>query len=231
MIKAILFDKDGTLIDFEATFAPATANVIEALAEGQPDKMAALADAVDFDLEGLVISPGSQLVAGSLDNIVSCWTPHMPEDHAALLARVDALYVQNSLESLAPVDRLTETLGTLMSRSLQLGVATNDSHQAAHAHLDQLSIAHMFGFVVGFDSGFGEKPQPGMVEAFINHCGLSPDEIAMVGDSVHDCAAGRAAGAVAIGLTTGLATQDDLAPHADHILPALSDLPELIDRM
>ena len=103
-IKAILFDKDGTLLDFDATFAPATARVLADLANGDEHRLQELAAAVDFDLTSETIKPGSVLVAGSLENICEVLLPLMGGDLSSALEQVDALYVKYSLVSLAPFD-------------------------------------------------------------------------------------------------------------------------------
>ena len=231
-IKAILFDKDGTLVDFDATFAPATAKVLAELADGDQSRVRELAAAVDFDLATETIRPGSVLVAGSLENICEELLPFLGDfDLPAALERIDALYVKYSLESLAPFEFLESSLDELSERGMQLGVATNDSEVAALAHLDQIGITERFCFVVGFDSGHGEKPAPGMVTAFIEHLGLAPHEVMMVGDSPHDCRAGRAAGAMAVGVTSGGATAEQLAPFADHVVGSIADLSGLLGKL
>jgi hypothetical protein len=63
----------------------------------------------------------------------------------------------------------------------------------------------IFDFVAGCDSGFGAKPDPGMCLAFAAHLGHAPDTILMVGDSLHDLTAGRAAGMRTVGVLTGIA--------------------------
>ena len=228
-IKAILFDKDGTLLDFNATFAPATAKVLASLADGDENRTAQMANAVDFDLPGGTIIAGSVLVAGSLENIAECLLPHTDHSNlAAYLEQVDALYVQYSLESLAAFPFLESALDDLAAMNLTLGVATNDSGEGAHAHLDQMGIADHFGFIAGFDSGYGEKPEPGMVSAFIDHLELAASQVMMVGDSPHDLKAGRAAGAIAVGVASGGATAEELAPLADHVVEDISNLAGLV---
>jgi len=232
MIKAILFDKDGTLIDFTATFAPATKAVIERLAGGSPQTARRMAKAVDFDMEALVIADDAVLIAGSLANIADCWFEFADDDdEEEFLRKVDRLYIEHSLQSLVPFPSLEPTLKMLQSKGLGLGIATNDSEQAARSHMQQLGIEASFDFIAGFDSGHGEKPAPGMVTAFAKHSSLPPARVAMVGDSVHDCNAGRAAGACVVAVTSGLANFDDLQPHADHVISGIAQLPMLIDQL
>ena len=83
-------------------------------------------------------------------------------------------------------------------------------------------------FVAGYDSGHGAKPAPGMVQAFAREIGADPSEIALVGDTLHDLDCARAAGAVAIAVLSGVATREDLAPHADYVIADIGELPGLL---
>ena len=231
-IKAILFDKDGTLIDFNATFAPATALVIRELAAGDEEKARRLAKAVEFDLDKEEIDSNSVLVAGSLENITAQWADSVVgnslEDQTAV---VDALYVKYSIETVQAFPWLLSTLDALRADNLPLGIATNDSETAAKAHMARLELTDRFTHIFGYDSGHGAKPDPGMVTAFAEALSLPPKAVMMVGDSSFDLKAGRAAGAVAVGVTSGHYGEDILAPHADHVLPDISALPALVRQL
>jgi phosphoglycolate phosphatase len=72
------------------------------------------------------------------------------------------------------------------------------------------------GFIAGYDSGHGPKPEPGMLLAFALHLGLHPSQIAMVGDNGHDMEMAGAAGAgAAIGVLSGTGTRQTLEALAD----------------
>ena len=58
--------------------------------------------------------------------------------------------------------------------------------------------------------------------------------MALIGDTLHDLRAARAAGVVSIAVLTGptrAAARPDLEPHADHVIDSIADLPALLDRL
>lgn len=228
-ISAILFDKDGTLLDFDATFGPATAMVLQDLAGGSRQQLTAMAEAVGFDTVTCAFAPGSMLVSESLAVIADRLFPHAAENSTeALNRRIDELYEKHSLDTLTAFSCLDATLNHLQDMELPLGVATNDSYRTAKAHLGRLDVLAHFCFIAGYDSGHGEKPDPGMVLAFAEHLKLPPNEILMVGDSRHDCEAARAAGAIAVAVTGANGQNAQLTKFADHVMPDISTLPELV---
>src|SRR5690606_39030231 len=126
--------------------------------------------------------------------------------------------------------RLAESVAALRQRGLLLGVATNDSEDSAYGSLEPFGVLEHFCYVVGFDSGHGAKPGPGMVEGFCAATGLAPAAVAVVGDSRHDIEMGRRAGAgLLVGVLTGTSGRDDLAPHAHHVLESIVELEALLD--
>ena len=129
-----------------------------------------------------------------------------------------------------PSHHLTR-LDALRARGLRLGVATNDAEIPARAHLDAAGVTDRFDFIAGSDSGHGGKPAPGQLLAFCATVGLPPSDVIMVGDSLHDLHAGRAAGMRSIAVLTGMATEADLAPHATTVLPDIGALPGWLDTL
>ena len=98
------------------------------------------------------------------------------DDADVFLERLNQMYVQYSLESIAPFDCLVPTLDRLAAMKLPLGIATNDSESAARAHMERLELLEPFCYIAGYDSGYGEKPGPGMVTGYADHLGLSAEE-------------------------------------------------------
>ena len=227
VIEAILFDKDGTLFDFHATWSSWAEAVIENLAAGSEATRQALAKEVRFDLDAGRFASDSPVIAGTHLEAATCLARALPgRTPEALAAELIDSAARAPLVEAAP---LKELLGDLSARGLALGVMTNDSAAVAEAHLATAGIREMFAFVAGYDSGFGAKPDPAPLLAFADAVAIAPERILMVGDSTHDLHAGRAAGMKTAGVLTGPAGEAELAPHADIVLPSIAALPDALD--
>ena len=226
-IKGIIFDKDGTLFDFTATWGAWCRNFIAELAGGNATLMARLADVLGYDLARSVIWPDAIVIAQTNAEIAARIGPLFPNlNQSAILARMDAHAVGLVQVQAAP---LAPLLLALRARGLALGIVTNDSEKSARAHVSAINVAQYFDFIAGYDSGHGGKPAPGPLLAFAEICGIDPAHCIMVGDSEHDLVAGRAAGMRSVGVLTGIADRAALAPHADVVLTSIAALPEWLD--
>ncbi|MCA0847273.1 HAD family hydrolase [Salipiger thiooxidans] len=220
---AVLFDKDGTLFEFGATWDAWGRAALEHFSDGDPEALRALAEVSRFDLVRGSFRADSPVIAGTNREAAECL--------ASALPGLDADVVEAHMALTAAEAPLVEAvpLGPLMARldgmGLPLGVMTNDAERSARAHLRSAGIESAFRFIAGFDSGHGAKPDPRPLLAFAEAVGLAPARIVMVGDSPHDLSAGRAAGMQTVGVTTGPIPAEALVPLADAVLPDIGHLP------
>jgi len=221
-IKAVLFDKDGTLFDFYATWGVWAKDLLLEESAGDADLAARMGAAIGYDYHAGKFAKDSMVIFDTPPDIAAALLPFFEGQSVEMLT--DRLNTAAAKVPMVEAVPLIPLLLELESRGLKLGVATNDGEMPTRAHLEASGIAGMFDFIVGSDSGFGGKPAPGMQNAFAEHLGLEGGQIAMVGDSVHDLVAGRAAGMVTVAVLTGVADQDELAPYADVVLPDVGHL-------
>lgn len=222
-VDALIFDKDGTLFDYHATWSVALGGLIDDLSGGDATIRTRLADVMDFDLDAGQFRPTSPIIA--------CTNREAAEVIAQALPGRDVDALEEHLEDfaaeapLAPAVPLQPLMQDFREMALKLGVMTNDSERGARANLRHARVHDMFDMIVGFDSGFGAKPFPDPLLAMASHMGIAPDRCAMVGDSTHDLIAGRAAGMHTIAVLTGVAEIDELRPHADVVLRDIGEIP------
>ena len=222
-LKAVLFDKDGTLFDFHTTWSHWAHEVLHDLAAGDAALVARLAETVDYDLAARRFRPTSPVIAGTNREAAECLASALPGRDVAAIE--DHLMLSAAQAPLAPAVPLGPFLDGLRAQGLRLGVMTNDTEYGARAHLTAAGVLERFDFVAGFDSGHGAKPAAEPLLAFARAVKVDPARVVMVGDSTHDLIAGRRAGMACIGVLTGTALAGDLAPHADAVLPDIGHLP------
>jgi phosphoglycolate phosphatase len=224
-VRAVLFDKDGTLIDFEKTWFPANHAVLVALAAGDADRLERLEEAAGFDSVRRSFTAASEMIAGSTADfgpLLAAAVPCPYDD--AFLAALDAMIEREGLASTCAIGEPAMVCAALADAGLVLGLATNGPSRLAEDHSRLLGIRDRLAFVCGYDSGFGRKPGPGMVHGFCAATGVAPAHVAVVGDTLHDMHMAKAAGSVAVAVPSGLTPAGVLSPHADLVVADLDDL-------
>ncbi len=225
-VKALLFDKDGTLVHFDRTWGPAAGAVMRTLAGADAAALHRLEAVSAYLPDEERFLPSSPLVAGSSAHYGPAWAHALGRAaDAAFLSEIDHLFAREGLRSLTPLGRPRDMLAHFHRRGVRLALVTNDAEANARLQADALGLTPFLELVHGYDSGFGSKPGPGMVSAAIARFGIAPGAAAVVGDSAHDLAAAKAAGARFILVRTGPAPIDDLLAAADLVVDSIDDLP------
>lgn len=227
-IAGVLFDKDGTLLDFQRTWAPLGRRLIDQLSAGDAALAARLAAGAGFDIDRDQYLPHSPLASGDGGALIRAWAAALPDQTEASLKALIAKGALGVIEGgLVPaVADLGGLLRRLKGAGLTLGLATHDLSLSAKAQLQRLGLADLFSFIAGADSGHGLKPDPAMLTAFCAASGLDPGAVAVVGDSAIDLEMGRRGGAgLVAAVLTGPAPRAALAPLADVVLDDIDALP------
>ena len=229
-IKAILFDKDGTLFHYTATWGAWARRTLLHLTKGDEDLARRMGWEVGYRWDSDDFISGSPVVHGEIEEIKGIWQSAVPDLSGDEIVEIALHYTQN-LEAV-PVGDLNAILQELTEAGYVLGVATNDFEDGAHQQLGEHSASHHFAFIAGYDSGYGAKPEPGQILGFAEHVGVPPHEVAMVGDSTHDLHAGaNARVGLKVGVLTGPAVEADIAPASDVVLPDISHLAGYLSRL
>ena len=225
-IRGILFDKDGTLLDFDATWLPAYRRGAEAVAGLAGEVRAeSLLAAGGFDAASGRCAPRSVLAAGTNREIAEVWARLCALDVDVVARAIEREFFDAAGRDAVPVTDLDAFFADLAARGFVLGVATMDGEAAARTALDRLGAGRHLAFLCGGDSGWGTKPGPGMVHAFLAAIGLRAGEVMVVGDTPHDMEMGRAAGVGhRVAVLTGAGSRATLEPLADHVLASIEAL-------
>ncbi|MBS0374690.1 MAG: phosphoglycolate phosphatase [Proteobacteria bacterium] len=219
-LRAVLFDLDGTLLDTAGDIALALNRSL--IATG---RSAVAADAV----RGWVGQGAEVLVQRALRSFGAKATP---VDVAALLSAflLHYAHLQQAGESTAtPYPGAEFALRTLRSGRLRVAVVTNKPYALATAALECAGLARLIDAVVGGDTCQQRKPDPGPLDHACWLLGVRASEAVMVGDSLNDVTAARAAGMPVVcvphGYREGLSAAE--LP-CDRLVTGLEELPEAL---
>ena len=225
-IKGLLFDKDGTLFDFEKTWNSWTSRVLCEVSEQSDVSIDKLAESIDFDLKTGKLLPQSIVIAGTHRQVTAALHSKLPNwNFDNLDSYLLEIVIETPQYEVVPLQRLFQNL---KSQGFSLGVMTNDAEKGAQAHLAAVGILDLLDFLAGSDTGYGCKPAPEPLLAFAETTNLKPDEIAMIGDSLHDLHAADAAGMLRVAVLTGPATESQLENYADIVLSSIAELSHLL---
>ena len=227
----VLFDKDGTLLDFNRTWLPIYLHAASEFAQGDSLLAAALLDRHGFDPERKRFLGGSLLAAGNNHQIANAWAEQLQQTDQVeeFSLRLNEIFHEQGAIQATPVDRLGPTLRHLKLSGMRLGVATADSYQGIINTLQSFDVLEEFDFLAGYDSGHGVKPEAGMVLAFCEQLGLACSDVIVVGDNRHDIEMGRNARAgLCVGVLTGTSERSELESIADVVLDDISALPDYL---
>lgn len=218
-IRAVLFDMDGTLVD---TLPDIAAAVNAALAEL---KLRAL-DPVRI---ATLIGNGPRILSRRALDLQETLSADQRE---RLVAPLLEGYARNYAVQAGTLGRVfpgtLEGLRELSAAGFKLGVVTNALQHLAETVLARFAIAPLLQVVVGGDRVVRHKPHPEPLWQACNALDVGPHETLMVGDSINDVAAARAAGCEVVCLPHGYDQGQPVDELGCDVLAALTALPAWI---
>jgi phosphoglycolate phosphatase len=224
-ITAVLFDKDGTLLDYQRSWGPINRRAAMIAANGDEAFAARLMRHGGMDPESGITFADGLLAAATAREIATAWVAEgAPFSADTLTALLDEEF-RNSVGNVVPVTDLSALFARLKARGLFLGIASSDGAAAIEKTVERFGLRPHVDFIAGYDSGHGVKPGGGMVTAFCAHTGVAPAAVAVVGDNGHDMEMAHAGGAgLRIGVLTGTGTRESLAPLSHMVLGSIDEL-------
>lgn len=189
---AVLFDLDGTLIDSIQLIVEAAEHAFRGRAGRAPTRAEWVA--------GIGTPLVTQLREFAADEA----------DLGRLLAGYRTYQQMHHDRLTRCFDGIVEVIGQLRARGHPLGIVTSKVDASARRSLEHVGLLPLMDVIVGADACTRHKPDPEPVRLALGMLGHSPREAVYVGDTVHDMAAGRAAGVHTIGVTWGACTREQL---------------------
>ncbi|MBN2652714.1 MAG: HAD family hydrolase [Spirochaetales bacterium] len=243
-IKAVAFDKDGTLLDFHFLWV----NLLEALVGQLIQKFELDSDAGDIrakvfgniGIKDGVIDPlgvyGKGTERDIFNAIYSGFKSHMnncsPQEFGGLvkLHTTDLLADMTSRVRAVEGGDVVELFGRLKDAGYIVGVVTNDSYKTGKVSLAGLGLDAdgLDFFYTGNMKNLQPKPSPQIIEDMMARFNLEASEIMVVGDTPCDMDFAKNGNSWAVGVLTGVATEKDLSK-ADFIVKNAYAVEELLN--
>ncbi len=220
-IRAVVFDLDGTLTDFNIDYRTVRADARSFLIKkGLPASILSTNESI-FEMlkkaEIFLKNNGKSSAAKEISNTVL------------------AIAERYELEAAKETDLLPgvpETLKTLKKKGLKMGLFTINSEKSTNYILKRFRIASFFDAVIPRDKVKYVKPNVEHLETVLKILEAEPDEAIVVGDGSNDMRCAHELNAVAVGLSTGFSSLKDLIAYgANYIITSLTDLPTLIEEV
>lgn len=228
--QAIIFDKDGTLIDFDAMWGGWVVYLAEQLrlVSGM-DVRQALCLAMGFDEANkkvlahgkLAATPMAQLYCLTVEVMQSLGLSGVEAEHA-----VEKGWCIPDPVILAKQFTDTRALfGQLHKKGIKIGIATTDDRAPTQALIEAFDIEEYISTMVCADDGIKAKPAPDMVLTICERMKIDPAKVMVVGDTTADLKMARSAGAgLIVGVLLGVSSARDLVEYADVLIESVDEL-------
>ncbi|MEM4405466.1 MAG: HAD-IA family hydrolase [Candidatus Methanomethylicaceae archaeon] len=214
VVKGIVFDLDGTLVDSVDSIWRASDFVLRS--NGYRG----------LDREEVVKVMGKTI----FDLFLSVEPRLSPQEQHKLFEEYRRTYM-NFIEHTKLIPKVREVLLFLRSRRLKMAVVTTKSRENAEKILSFFGIRSFFDLVIGFEDVREHKPSAEPIMRAAEGLGLQASELVVVGDTEVDIRAGREAGALTVAVKTGVTPLEKIiAESPNFLIESVSDLPEVLMR-
>jgi phosphoglycolate phosphatase len=222
LIKAVVFDLDGTIVSFNIDYKAVRAEVRSFLVKnGMPASVLSLNESIFEMLRKTEIFMKNSGKSEKAFNEIRSGVLSIAETHELEAAKNTKLHLG-----------VTEVLRSLKNMNLKMAICTVNCEKSAQYVLKRFGISHFFNAVVSRDNVKEVKPHVEHIQAVLKALNTFPHETLVVGDSSADMKCAKEVKAVAVGLTSGTSTLKELRDAgANYIITSITDLPTLIEKI
>jgi HAD superfamily hydrolase (TIGR01549 family) len=228
--QAIIFDKDGTLIDFDAMWGGWVIYLAEQLHQVSGlEVREALSLAMGYDEKTkkvlahgkLAVTPMAKLYTLTIEVMQSLG---LSAEKAEKIVET-CWRIPDPVELAKPFTDMRELFYKLHSEGIKIAIATADDRAPTQAMIEAFDIEEYISSMVCADDGIPSKPAPDMVLTLCQRMQVEPSKVMVVGDTTSDLKMARAAGAgLAVGVLSGVSNVRDLVSFADVLIESVEEL-------
>ena len=190
-VKAILFDKDGTLTNIDNMWIEPTEQVIRKFLMPHIKENSTISIEQMLELLGIVqgeIVPNSVIASGTVEDMLDEIGKYFPIDKVSLYNEVLEDFRQYLLahpDMIIPIGDVAFLISELKNKGIKVGVVTNDSYVPTKTIFEILNVWHLFDFVATPDD-YAAKPVADSLIGASQQLSVPVNEIFYVGDSYLD---------------------------------------------
>ena len=229
-VKAILFDKDGTLTNIDNLWVEPTEMVIRKILKQHIKEDSPITIEQMLELLGIVrgeIVPNSVIASGTVEDMLDEIGKYFPIDKTALYDEVlqdFRNYLLAHPDMIVPIGDVAFLISELKHKGIKVGVVTNDSYIPTKTIFEILKIWHLFDFVATPDE-YPAKPASDSLIGASQHLAVPLHEIFYVGDSYLDMDYAKHCGGGIAVLTSG----SDIQKMKEQSVLVLDSVEQLLD--
>jgi len=220
-IKAVIFDLDGTIVNFNLDYKVSRAEIIQYLMEeGFPQSIFSINDNLFEILNKAEIFMKNHHKAKKVENMKKSIFS-IAEKHEMEAARTTSL-----------LPGIRETLKALRKMKLKLALFTVNGRNPVNHILRTFNLKRYFDAVITRDDVLMVKPNPVHLKTALDTLKVKPKEAIVVGDSTWDMKSARALKVFAVGTTTGIASPHELTNAGAHcLISSPTDITTLVEQL
>jgi len=220
MIRAVVFDLDGTIASFNIDYRAVRADVRSLfIKNGLPASILSVNESIFEMLKKAEIFLKNNGKPEKAFGEIRKKALEIAEKYELEAAKTTGL-----------LSGALETLKALKKMGLKLGLCTINSERSTNYILKRFKITEFFDVVTPRDNVKYVKPNIEHLEATLKTLEVNPEEAMVVGDGISDMKCARELKAIAVGLPTGVSSPKDLiASGANYFVTSITDLPSLIE--
>jgi phosphoglycolate phosphatase len=233
-VQAIIFDKDGTLIDFDAMWGGWVVHLAEQLGAVSGLKLReALCLAMGYDDKTKKVSATGKLASRPMSQLYQL-TVDVVQSFGVSTSEAECIVekawcIPDPVILAKPFTDIRALFSSLLDHGIQIAIATADDRAPTQAMIEAFDIEEFIDTMVCADDGIPSKPAPDMVLTVCQRLKLDPKNVMVIGDTASDLKMAQAAGAgLAVGVLSGVSSAKDLIPYADVLIESIDELHDYI---
>jgi HAD superfamily hydrolase (TIGR01549 family) len=220
MIKAVIFDLDGTLVTFNLDYKSLRAEVLQYLAKrGFPRSVFSMKESFFRTLQKAEIYMKNNDIKVDFQQIRKS------------VSSIANRYEMQAAHETSLVPNVPETLKTLKNKGFKIALFTANDEKPTACVLRRFRLKSFFDAVITRQSVKNIKPNPAHLEAVLKVLKVKPEEAIVVGDSSYDMTCAKGLRVTAIGITSRVSSEELTRAGATHIISSFIELPNIIEQL